>query len=60
MKVKLIRDGVVIKTFERMSPFEVDYQDNYFAEGKKIYYRVEVHYSGGILVTNPVFVKFGR
>ncbi|HDZ76993.1 MAG TPA: hypothetical protein ENH41_02790 [Candidatus Omnitrophica bacterium] len=60
VKINLIRNGVVTKTFEVMSPFEIDYQDDYFDKGKKIYYRIEIRYAGGILATNPVFVKFGN
>lgn len=58
IKVRLIRNGNLVKTFEVISPFEIDYQDDYFDEGKKIYYRLEILYPGGILVTNPIFVKF--
>jgi hypothetical protein len=60
VKINLIRNGTVTKTFEVMSPFEIDYQDDYSDEGSKIYYRLEIKYSGGSLVTNPVFVKFGH
>lgn len=58
VKIGLIRDGIVIKTFEVASPFDIDYEDDYFKEDEKIYYRLEIRYSGGILVSNPIFVKF--
>ncbi|MEA3560267.1 MAG: hypothetical protein U9R31_00650 [Candidatus Omnitrophota bacterium] len=58
VKIGLIRNGIVIKTFEVASPFDIAYEDDYFKEKEKIYYRLEIRYSGGILVSNPIFVKF--
>ncbi|MCK5305944.1 MAG: hypothetical protein KAJ66_02315 [Candidatus Omnitrophica bacterium] len=58
VKIKLIRNGIVIKTFETASPFDIEYEDDYFKEDEKIYYRLEINYSEGILVSNPVFLKF--
>ncbi len=60
VKINLIRNGSVIKRFELSSHFKIDYQDDYSDEDRKIYYRLEIKYSGGSLVTNPVFVKFGH
>ena len=58
VKISLIRNGVISEIFEVVSPFEVNYQDDYSDGGKKIYYRIEIRYPGGILVTNPIFVEF--
>jgi len=58
VEVNLIKNGDIIETFEVMSPVEIDYLDKDSSEGKKIYYRLEIHYPGGILVTNPIFAKF--
>ena len=57
IKVRLIRSGELIETFEGTLPMQIDYEDKYFQPGKKIYYRMDM--SGcGILVSNPVFVMF--
>jgi hypothetical protein len=58
IKVRLIRNGAVIKTFEVMNPFEINYQDDYFEVDKKIHYRIEIESADKMLITNPVFVKF--
>ena len=57
IKVRLIRSGELIETFEGTLPVQIDYEDKYFQPGKKIYYRMDM--SGcGVLVSNPVFVMF--
>jgi hypothetical protein len=57
VKVRLIRSGELIETFEGTLPMQIDYEDKYFQPGRKIYYRMDM--SGcGVLVSNPVFVKF--
>jgi hypothetical protein len=56
--VRLIRSGKLIKTFPRSLPTEIDYEDNYFKPGQKIYYRIDVR-GCGTLVSNPIFVSFG-
>ena len=57
IKVRLIRSGELIETFEGTLPMQIDYEDKYFQPGKKIYYRMDM--SGcGVLVSNPIFVKF--
>ncbi len=58
VQIKLIRNGSIIENFEAISPFEISYTDEYSGKEGKIYYRLEIHCSGGILVTNPIFVKF--
>ena len=57
VKINLIRGGVIIKTFEIESPFEIDYQDDYSDKDRTIYYRLEIYCSGNLLITNPIFVK---
>ena len=57
VKIKLIRNGEIIKTFEVDSPFELSYQDEFERVGAKHYYRLEIHSAGLLLVTNPIFVK---
>ena len=57
IKVRLIRSGELIETFEGTLPMQIDYEDKYFQPGRKIYYRMDM--SGhGILVSNPIFVMF--
>ncbi len=55
--VRLIRSGEVIEHFERELPMEIDYEDNYFEPGKKIYYRMDLR-GYGKLVSNPIFVQY--
>jgi len=54
-KIKLIRNGSVIKTFEVTSPFEITYQDEYNAKDNGSYYRVEMRSEVILLITNPIF-----
>ncbi|RPH52846.1 MAG: hypothetical protein EHM85_01135 [Desulfobacteraceae bacterium] len=59
IKVRLIRSGELIRTFEGTLPMQIEYDDISFNPGKKIYYRIDM--SGyGLLVSNPVFVKFAE
>ncbi len=55
--VRLIRNGVVINTFEGPLPLNVDYIDPYFRPGEKTYYRMDMQGFGRI-VANPIFVTF--
>ncbi len=57
VKVRLIRSGSVIKSFEGSLPMNIVYEDTYFEPGTKIYYRMDVR-GHGSLVSNPIFVKF--
>jgi hypothetical protein len=57
-KIKLIKNGAILETFETSSPFEITYQDESRENEAKIYYRVEIESKGLLLVTNPIFVKF--
>ncbi len=55
--VRIIRSGELIKTISKKTPFVVDFEDDYYNPGEKIYYRIDIP---GKLVSNPIFVKFGR
>ena len=57
VKVRLIRSGEVIESFEGELPMKIDYADKYFKPGEKIYYRLHVQ-GYGSLVSNPIFVSF--
>ncbi|HSO62127.1 MAG TPA: hypothetical protein VLR50_13940 [Desulfobacterales bacterium] len=57
IKVRLIRSGELIETFEGILPMQIDYEDKYFQPGKKIYYRMDMS-ACGVLIANPIFVMF--
>jgi hypothetical protein len=57
VKVRLIRSGELIETFEGTLPMQIDYEDNYYEPGRKIYYRLDMQGQGKI-VSNPIFVAF--
>ncbi len=57
VKVRLIRSGELIQTFEGTLPMRIDYEDRYFQRGEKVYYRMDMR-GCGILVSNPIFVAF--
>ncbi len=56
-KVRLIRSGEVIYTFEEKLPLQIDYVDPYYKPGDRIYYRIDIKGAGAI-VSNPIFVTF--
>jgi len=57
VKIRLIRSGKLIKTFQGTLPMDIDYKDTYFQPGEKVYYRMDMH-GYGIIVSNPIFVRF--
>jgi len=57
VKIRLIRSGEMIYLFEEKLPLMIDYMDPYYKPGEKIYYRMDLH-GNGVIVSNPVFVKF--
>jgi hypothetical protein len=57
VKIRLIRSGKLIKTFNGSLPIKIDYEDKYFEPGQKIYYRIDAR-GHGALVSNPIFVTF--
>jgi hypothetical protein len=57
-KIKLIKNGIIVKTFDTASAFNVTYEDQNIEKDKKIYYRIEIESKGMLLVSNPIFVKF--
>ncbi len=56
-RVRLIRTGKPINTFTGTLPMSIDYVDNYFEPGEKIFYRLDAK-GCGMLVSNPIFVRF--
>lgn len=57
LKIKLIKNGGIIKTIETTSPFDISYQDEDNIDGEKKYYRLEIVSRDMFLVANPIFVK---
>ncbi|MCM8800407.1 MAG: hypothetical protein NC912_00105 [Candidatus Omnitrophica bacterium] len=56
-KVRLIRDGLIIKDFLVNSPFEITYIDTLNNSERMSYYRIEIESEGLHLVANPIFVR---
>jgi len=57
IRIRLIRCGEVIHTFDSTLPMQIDYEDKYLKPGQKIYYRIDVR-GCGALISNPIFVIF--
>ncbi|MCM8787042.1 MAG: hypothetical protein NC935_03210 [Candidatus Omnitrophica bacterium] len=55
-KIKLIRNGTVIKIWETDNSSDIEYQEDY--KIKNCYYRLEIESKDLLLVTNPIFVDF--
>ncbi len=57
--VRLIRSGDLLESFSGETPLSINYKDDFFEPGKKIYYRLDaIDNRGRKLVSNPIFVKF--
>ncbi|MBU2028244.1 MAG: hypothetical protein KJ814_11615, partial [Proteobacteria bacterium] len=57
VRVRLIRSGTLIQIFKGTLPLDIDYTDFLETPGEKIYYRMDMT-GYGIIVSNPIFVKF--
>lgn len=55
--VRLIRSGRLIRTFRGPLPMDIDFVDNFYKPGEKIFYRMDVK-GPAALVSNPIFVNF--
>jgi hypothetical protein len=55
--VRLIRSGDVVKVFEGTLPMKIDYEDDYFKPGERVFYRMDMQ-NYGTLVSNPIFVDY--
>jgi hypothetical protein len=59
LTLRLIRFGKLIKTFSNQSSLDIDFTDEFFEPGKKIYYRLDLNDKRNrTIVSNPIFVKF--
>lgn len=59
VKVRLIRSGELVKTFESTLPLRIEYEDAYEKPGEKIYYRMDMK-GYGLIISNPIFVSFDK
>ena len=57
VKVRVIRSGTLAHSVDGTLPLQMDFQDDYFNPGEKIYYRMDLR-GAGIIVSNPIFVNF--
>ncbi|MCJ7580795.1 MAG: hypothetical protein MUP98_09720 [Candidatus Aminicenantes bacterium] len=59
LKVRLVRDGKLLKEFSGETPLKIIFQDELLKPGKKVYYRLDMRDSRDrIVVSNPIFVLF--
>ncbi|MDQ5985414.1 MAG: hypothetical protein CSYNP_01124 [Syntrophus sp. SKADARSKE-3] len=58
VKVRLIRAGTAVSTFEGNLPLTIDHVDPHFQRGEKTYYRLDMRGAGAMIVSNPIFVTF--
>lgn len=59
VRVRLIRSGSLIQTFQGTLPLAIDYTDPLEKPGEKVYYRMDMT-GYGTIVSNPIFVKFAK
>jgi hypothetical protein len=56
LEIKLIRNGEILKVFKDKTPFKIEFEDDSYIPGEKIYYRLDVRTPGSIIISNPIFV----
>ena len=57
--LRLIRDGLLLKTFSSEGLLDIRFQDEAVQSGKKIYYRLDVSDNKGRkIVSNPIFLQY--
>ncbi len=57
VQVRLIRSGKLIQMFSGALPLSIDFTDTFEAPGEMVSYRMDMT-GDGIIVSNPIFVKF--
>ena len=57
VRVRIIRSGELVKTFEGSLPLEAQYEDPYFKPGERVFFRLDMD-GCGTLVSNPIFVVY--
>lgn len=58
IEIRLIRKGKIIKIFKDKTPFKIEFEDEYYVPGEKIYYRLDIRAPSSTIISNPIFVKF--
>ena len=59
LSLRLIRSGKLLRIYSAKTSLSVDFRDEFFESGKKIYYRLDAKdIKGRLLVSNPIFVNF--
>jgi len=57
LKVRLVRDGKLLKEFSGETPLKINFLDEISKSGSKVYYRLDVRDSRDrIVVSNPIFI----
>ena len=59
VRVRLIRSGNLLRTFQGSLPMEIDYEAHSVEPGVRAYYRIDVR-GHGSLVSNPIFAMVKR
>jgi hypothetical protein len=58
-RVRIIRNGKVIKELLMREPGVIEFVDDHYAPGQKVYYRIDIRTEyPGMLFSNPVFVEY--
>jgi len=59
VKVDVIRNGEVIRVFNGDTPLNIDFEDDDYKPGEKIYYRLDIRVGEwNHIIANPIFVRF--
>ena len=59
VSARLMRNGVTVEEFFMREPGEVEYKDDLYQPGEKIYYRLDIRGKyPSMLFSNPIFVEF--
>jgi hypothetical protein len=56
-RLRVIREGIVIKEISIDSSLDIELTDDYFRSGERTYYRIDID---GRLISNPIFVTMKR
>lgn len=56
-KLRIIREGIVIKEIHVENTIDIELNDEYYGPGEKTYYRIDID---NRLISNPIFVKMEK
>ena len=61
VEIRVVRNGEVTRIFNDKTPLEIEFEDDYYVPGERIYYRLDVRSpSGSVIISNPIFAKFAQ